>query len=452
MRRLPPPVPLLFFLGLLLLPTVGWAGPARLLIVSLDGLSWQRFSAQRARLPELERLATAGVSGPLQSVFPSMTWPAHESLATGATPAHHGVLGNHVWDRAAGKVVDAWTKPAPSQKTLWQAAHAAGWTTAALLWPATTGSAGLDWNLPEVYGQKAYESAASPGLLDELAHAGLPIAHLGRHGDEEAFLLDSWIRDAAVHLIRNHAPRLMFVHFLSVDTQSHRYGPDAPEATWAMELVDRYLGDVLKAYDKAGIRDDLRILVVSDHGFLPVSAGLSPRAIAAGWKLTPADRAAVHLVANGHALFTYVTDPQRKARLLPLLEKQLANLDGIERVLPPSGFAALGLPTPEVVADAPDLIALARPEILFWNPRVAASLAGPPPMRGMHGAVPDTPGLLGVFFASGPGVRKGAIVQGMRVIDVAPTAARLIDVPFQAPDGQVRPDVMASPAQTAHAP
>jgi predicted AlkP superfamily pyrophosphatase or phosphodiesterase len=380
-----------------------------------------------------------------------MTWPAHESLATGALPAHHGVVGNHVWDRGAGKAVDTWTRPAPAQKTLWQAAHAAGWTTAALLWPATTASAGLDWNLPEVYGQKAFESAASPGLLAELAQVGLPIARLGRHGDEEAFLLDSLTRDAAVHLIHKHAPRLMFVHFLSVDTQSHRYGPDAPEATWAMELVDRYLGDVLRAYEKTGTCEDLRVMVVSDHGFLPVTAGLSPRAIWAGLKLQPADRAAVQLVSNGHALFTYVTDPQRVARLLPLLHRQLAETPGIERVVPQSEFAALGLPLPATLADAPDLIAVARPEILFWNPKLFGSIAGPPPMAGMHGAVPDKPGLLGVFFASGPGVRKAATIQGMRVIDVAPTAARLLDLPFDAPDGKVRTEVLSSHGQAAHA-
>lgn len=41
----------------------------RVLLVSIDGLSWDTFRAERARLPHLDALARAGVAGPARTVF-----------------------------------------------------------------------------------------------------------------------------------------------------------------------------------------------------------------------------------------------------------------------------------------------------------------------------------------------------------------------------------------------
>lgn len=35
--------------------------------------------------------------------FPSVTWPSHTTLVTVATAATHGVIGNAVFDRKAGR-------------------------------------------------------------------------------------------------------------------------------------------------------------------------------------------------------------------------------------------------------------------------------------------------------------------------------------------------------------
>ena len=63
-------------------------GEATVLFV-LDGLGWNQFDTRRAVAPNLDSLT----GGPIRTVAPSTTATALTSIATGATPAEHGVLG-----------------------------------------------------------------------------------------------------------------------------------------------------------------------------------------------------------------------------------------------------------------------------------------------------------------------------------------------------------------------
>src|SRR5262245_15752540 len=73
-------------------------------LVSVDGLAASYFDDPRAELPTLRMLAKKGArAAGMITTFPSVTWPSHTSLVTGTHPARHGVLGNSVFDRRAGR-------------------------------------------------------------------------------------------------------------------------------------------------------------------------------------------------------------------------------------------------------------------------------------------------------------------------------------------------------------
>jgi len=446
------------------------ARPSHLLLVSIDGLAWDRLQASWPRAPHLQALAAVGSAGPLQSVFPSMTWAAHSSIATGMTPGGHGVLGNRYYDRVKDDVVESWQADPTLLRApaLWNVAKAAGFTTAALLWPQTSRVRDLDIGVPEVYGQSHFERGSIPGTLALLQSAvGLPQSHIGRLGGEEMFLLDTWQRDAAVWLVEHKKPQLLMLHFLSVDTLAHSFGPAAIEARWGLELVDRYVGEVLAAYGRAGLRDKVAVMVVSDHGFLDHGRAFSPWEALQRAPMAASDKQLVRFAINGHAVFVYAAGerpplrppppPPRKgaraarpAKLLPV-ERALAALKAwlqkqpeVEGIVEMEQFGERGLGDPATDPNLPEYIAVLQPDVASIQGKRAApkgKIGG-----GGHGYYPEFQPLWGVWLLAGPGIARGKPTTGARAIDVAPTIARLLGWTWPVPQhGAPRTDLLTGP-------
>ena len=77
--------------------------------------------------------------------MPTITWPSHTTIITGADPVAHGILEQLA---SAGRPV---SRLLTDQSThLIGAAHNAGLTIATITWPVTV-NAPVDWNLPEFF-------------------------------------------------------------------------------------------------------------------------------------------------------------------------------------------------------------------------------------------------------------------------------------------------------------
>ncbi len=137
----------------------------RLLVIGLDGFSWQFFSAmrQRGELPNLSRLAGLGVAGPLGSLRPTESARLWTTVASGETAERHGVasffsyvlpgIGKPLiarWPNGSGlpRLLDlavsrGWARREPvssyncSSPRFWEIVEAAGGRAAVLGWWAT---------------------------------------------------------------------------------------------------------------------------------------------------------------------------------------------------------------------------------------------------------------------------------------------------------------------------
>ena len=66
--------------------------------------------------------------------------------------------------------------------------------------------------------------------------------------------------------IKAEKPEFLFVQFDSIDGAGHTYGYNTERYLKELNVVDGYLGKILKAVEEAGIADDTLIISTADHG------------------------------------------------------------------------------------------------------------------------------------------------------------------------------------------
>jgi predicted AlkP superfamily phosphohydrolase/phosphomutase len=285
-----------------------------LLIVGLDGLSWQLldpFLASGA-MPHLARLKSEGAWGPLTSVIPTQSATAWASFITGQNPARHGVLDFMV-RRADGSYYHA--KPHPGA-TLWQYAGRAGLRVGVFNFPVTYPPDPVNGFLVSgMLSPKGRTFTHPPGLGDELLSA-VPGYRLDLEwqlyaGREGALLRDltemTRLRGAAACYLQAHYPcDLLAVAFIGPDRLQHalwrHLDPTHPHHSAAEAAL--LSGDLRRFYstlDEAlgglvrGAGDRATVIVLSDHGFqsaawqFRVDAWLAER----GWLAWQAGRSRV---------------------------------------------------------------------------------------------------------------------------------------------------------------
>jgi predicted AlkP superfamily pyrophosphatase or phosphodiesterase len=412
-----------------------------LALISIDGFSAALAADTTLRLPTLGRLAARGVSASgLRPAFPSVTWPCHTTLITGVTPARHGILGNEVLDRARGRLLchegDRCDTP-PRVPTLWDAAAAAGLRTAALCWPKTRGIAALADNVPEFLDQELFEAWASRPLWDEARALGLPLDRYAEWSTVRALApLQDWLTlELTRHVLRRRPPDLLLVHFLMVDSFQHEFGPASAEARWALEHVDGLIATLLADLDAAGRLESTDVLVVGDHGFVEVGRRSLPNDALRAAGLLRVDSAGhvaggeARAVANGGSSHVYVTGGRTS---IERAREVLAAAPGVQEVLGPESFPALGLPQPAEDPTQGDLILHAADGWFFTSHASLEQAAGARDYRGTHGHRPDAAGLHAGFIAAGPSITIGARLGLLDQLDVAPTAAAILGIKLPA--------------------
>lgn len=353
-----------------------------LVLVSLDG--FRPDYRGRTPTPALDRLAAEGVSaGRLVPVFPTLTFPNHYSLVTGLHPEAHGIVGNSMYDPvfdASFSIGDSvavadgrWWGGEP----LWVTAERQGVRAATLFWPGSEAAIGgvrpSDW--------KPYD--------DDMPYAARVDTAL------------AWTARPA-----STRPGLVTLYFSAVDSQGHRFGPDAPETAAAVARVDSALGRLLDGLDRQGVRAN--VVVVSDHGM----AALAPERVVFLDDGAPAFTAETERVLWGATTLVWP-----KPGRLDALEAGLRRLDHVSVYRRDAPAGAGGVPERLHFRDNRRIAPLVLVADEGWS---LTSHADPrTPRGGTHGYDNAAPSMAGVFFASGPAFRTGgAVVPSFNTIDV----------------------------------
>jgi predicted AlkP superfamily pyrophosphatase or phosphodiesterase len=426
---------------------------SHVVLITIDGFPAYLWRDESIPLPNLRRLAAEGAVAHAMTISnPAITWPNHTTLVTGVSPARHGVLYNALVTRQGpGKPTksEQWAdKPLLVRvPTVYDSAHAAGLTTAEVDWVAITRAKTINWSFAEL-------PYATDPLPREMVAAGvmtaaeLEAAALRSNGRNIIWRDEMWAR-AASFIFERHRPNLLLYHPLATDSTHHRYGPGSLASTLALTLVDRRIGDLLRTIDATGQRAQTTIIVTTDHGFKKVEKYVYPNVIlkqsgllrTAGAGIAQCD---VYAGAQGGICFIYITDPARRAELVPRLKELFSRAEGVGQVLVADESAhALGMPTPAENEAMGDLILYAKDTYAFTGAAIGELTTGPAEnYGGTHGYSAADPQLDGMFLAQGAGIKKGVKLDRVRNLDVAPTIARLLGIELPGADGKVMEEIL----------
>ena len=428
-------------------------GPIRhVIVVTIDGLmpeAYRQPDAHGLKIPTLRRLVAEGASssGAL-SVFPSVTYPSHTSMASGVSPARHGIVSNRDVDPLQENP-DGWRRFAEDVAVprVWDVASAAGYRTALIEWPVTVG-AKATFIVPDARSRtpndlKLMRALATPGLFPAVAAAYPNFDARFRPGD----ISDEGGTDIAVHVLATGKPHLTFLHIFDVDGAQHEHGIWSDEARAAIENADRQIGRLLEAAERAGIAGATALVVASDHGFAPVTRSVNPNALLVKAGLIERDgqgrvrdwRAIVH--PNGGSAYVYTRPPgdaQLEAAVLKVLEDdQRAARRGIGRIIRREEIAAIG-------GDPQAFLALDAELGAFFGGDLE-QYETVPTLRGMHGYDPARPEMKASLILFGPTIAHGELASA-RLIDIAPTVAGWLGLELSGVDGKPLEIVAGAPA------
>ncbi|MGD0774763.1 MAG: ectonucleotide pyrophosphatase/phosphodiesterase [Candidatus Solibacter sp.] len=408
-------------------------GQRMVIMISLDGFPAYALDDAKLPVPTLRRLIGQGVTARMTTINPTVTWPNHTTLVTGVRADEHGLLVN-------GSLVatGAWPpiKVDPMidkvkmvhVPTVYDAAYQAGLTTAQIDWVAINHAPTITWPFNE------WATAAGPVEQEMIRKGAITAADVEDFTKANILFRDQiWTR-AAVYLIREHRPNLMLLHFLSLDSVHHAFGPRSLAATSAIAFLDSCVEKVAAAVHEAGMDDRTTFLIVADHGFKGYTKEIRPAIALAAAGLT----GKVHVVAEGGTAMIYL-DRAQAVELLPKTVQALQGLEGVGQVVGRDGFAALGLPTPDKDPQMSQLLLTAKDGYSFSGATGGPVTAAVPQQRGSHGYLASDPDMDALFIASGYGVGAGALSGRISNLDVAPTIAKLLGVPLPSAKGKPLP-------------
>jgi phosphonoacetate hydrolase len=271
------------------------ARPERVYLMLLDGLSntelQERLDRDAESIPNLRRLVEGGAMLRFGTTvnFPSITWPSHNALGTGAWCGHHDIVNPAYYLREKREAVapqalqfETGRFLSDEVETLYEAVHRAFGR-----WDGSRGALTASINEPCARG--AGHSTLERRVVGDMDH--LKEVSRARYEDTNG----RWKEDGQEGVYRysrtdtqglaqalllfgdeDHPPPTFTFHeFALTDAVGHDYGPHDGAIRDALIETDRRIGEIMSLLERRGLLESTLFVVTADHGMAPIDTELA---------------------------------------------------------------------------------------------------------------------------------------------------------------------------------
>lgn len=418
-----------------------------LIVISYDAFSEDQWE-MASRLPNLSKLIKSGAySNQLKSVYPTLTYVVHSTIATGVYPDKHGIHHNNPFQPFVREKEQSWFwfRNAIKVPTIYDAAREINLSTAGILWPVS-GKSSIQYNIPEIRAIKKENQAL------KVLKSGSPLYCLEmelkygrlRKGIQQPYL-DDFTTKCAIETIKRKKPNLLMMHLIDLDDAKHIYGTDSDEVKQVITRMDKRLGDIMQAVDEAGIKDDTIFLVLGDHGQFNVRYKVHLNNLLQEKGLIYEENGEMkwraYFQCGGGSAYLHIKHGDEAAEQLALAVIRDCMKDdawGIEELLAREALDHLhvGESTKYMLEakrgycfdeslDEPTIVDLDKQGIKYAT----------------HGYSPDKEDYRCNLVISGRNVQSDFQIGDLKMVDIAPTMAKILGIDFNPCDGRALDEI-----------
>ena len=399
-----------------------------------------------------------------QTIYPSITYPAHVSMLTGCRAGKHGIFNNTAFRTTAGYPTWHLYSSEIKVEDFFSAAKRAGCTTASVYWPVTGLNPNIDYLINEYFFYDPKETETVQDICAGFAGQGANESTLDvvrenmdrfptdfRHRTGSLTLdqtFDHFINGCVCGLIRNHQPDVLIAHNCLLDSLRHRNGVFNEFVTKGLDTTDMWLGEIIDSMKEAGVFEKTNFIIVSDHGQMNFTRRIKPNVMLARRGLIQlAEDGSIanwtaYAQANGMSASIFVKDKKDEQQVYDFLKERLYDgVWGFEKLYTQkevnekygwSGDFSFVLETDGITTFSED-----------WHEPIVNSVDISDYRLGKatHGYEPGK-GPQPVFLASGPAFKKDVTIPFCNIIDEAPTFAKILGQEMPQAEGCVLTELL----------
>lgn len=424
----------------------------KLFVISVDSLFFDDVKWLKD-CPNLYGLYQRGsVVQKMKSTYPAMTYVAHSTMMTGCHQERHGIYHNEKIEVGVKHPAWHWYRRELGTETIFDAAKRGGYRISVINWPVTGGDPSIDYLVPEIWSDDP-QGDSRPRFLTVCSDGMEKLFDRYRHLLRWKYQpeLDEFGVACLKDIIHEHEPDVIMLHLSYLDHARHNFGGFAPEAKHALMECDKKIGELLDLLREKGTLNQYNFAVMGDHGHLPVKQVFHPNILLVKEGLIELDEQGqvrdyqcyIHSAGlSAHVVLKNPEDQKLREKVEALLNSWVDTENyGCEQVIHKKQMEEV-----HHLRGPFEYIIEGRQGTSFGNNCMGELLCPTDNSDyklsvSAHGHLPEK-GPQPIFFAAGPDIKEGVIVETGELIDEAPTYAAILGVEMPWAQGRVLKEIL----------